>query len=369
MYWFGVKLEDAIEIEKTYKEDKLNSICVSESYGDEDSNDSGSIVIASNANYEESSIEQDADDFVSVLTSYESDTDDSEYSSDESHEVSFLSPCRTPVKKSRVGVIKKVVTKLFKSADSPVKNNSLEENAIHEAASSFILSGFDDQPRKRNPCEPLPLASEPELANGDQIVSDESFDDEGILPTDILPPKTVAGAVCLFIVHAIGICGGDKKNKSVNYGWKAVSTVAHLLQGDRDTMAITSAGSANAKALTQILTREDFLDAGTICNQTGQVADKEDPCHTIANGMGHLTTECQQQIHSQAFGTVFNLILLLLLRYDSCHDVQLCKVALITVGIVSGHLSGRIHELLELSESQCVVNDIYLLYAANQEVT
>ena len=61
-------------------------------------------------------------------------------------------------------------------------------------------------------------------------------------------------------------------------------------------------------------------------------------------------------------GTVFNLILLLLLRYDACHDVRLSRTNLIAIGIVSGHLSGRICELLDFSKS-CDVNDIYCVYA------
>ena len=63
-----------------------------------------------------------------------------------------------------------------------------------------------------------------------------------------------------------------------------------------------------------------------------------------------------------AFSNIFNLVLLLLLWNDTCRDVQLCRTILVMKGIVSGHLGG--HNCEVLSETSCVVNKIYSLFAA-----
>ncbi len=55
-------------------------------------------------------------------------------------------------------------------------------------------------------------------------------------PYGVFP--NVAGAVYLFIGR---IFDGTDNDNGENYGWKAVSLVAHLLQGDREMVAITSA--------------------------------------------------------------------------------------------------------------------------------
>jgi ABC-type bacteriocin/lantibiotic exporter with double-glycine peptidase domain len=81
-----------------------------------------------------------------------------------------------------------------------------------------------------------------------------------------------------------------------------------------------------------------------------------------SNILVKLSRNCIQQISRELVGSVFNLVLLLLLRCDVCQDVQLSRATLITVGIVSGHLSGRINELIDLSQSSDI-NDIYSLYA------
>jgi len=365
LFWFGVKLEDAIEIENSYeKQDEWS--CPSDSTEDKHSSQSSQSLVSSSST-EESLIDQDTDEFVSVSPSVESHVADctlGTYSSEESHDVSFLSPCRTPNQKHRVGVIKKVVTKIFPSADSPDNSISLEEDAIQEAASSFIFSGFDEVPLKSPHCTPLPEVSQLEMDDDNPSDSDESNDAVDTLPLDELSHPSVAGAISIFIRHAIAF-GGAYENDTQNYGWKAVSAIAHILQGDRETLAITTAGSSNAQSIAASIEVKDFIAAATTHFHLGHhSADKKKYCNTVANLLVRLASDCRRQIHPQAFGTVFNLILLLLLRYDSCRDVELCRATLIAVGLVSGHLSGRIGELLDLTETPCDAKDIYLMYTA-----
>lgn len=257
-------------------------------------------------------------------------------SSEESHNVSFLSPCQSRLRKPRNGLVKRVTQRLFPSSGSTIIPDSLneDEDAVKEAASLFILSGFND-----SPIESLPVQHNSHVTPVIKLVDGKASSSKGRSPYGVFP--SVAGAVCLFIGRAI-FDGTDNENGE-NYGWKAVSAVAHLLQGDRETVAITSASMENSKRISRMLSTKDIMSftAGILVN---------------------LTSSCRRQIHPELFGTVFNLILLLLLRFDVCHDVQLSRTTLITVGVVSGHLSGRIDELLDLSEP-CDVNDIYSVYA------
>lgn len=234
--------------------------------------------------------------------------------------MSFLSPCRSPHRKPRNGFVKRVTQRLFPLYGSTAIPDSPNEDAVKEAASSFSSS-------------------------------------KGVPPYGVFP--SVAGAVCLFIGRAI-FDEADNKN-GASYGWKAVSAVAHLLQGDRESVAITSASMENAKRISRMLTTEDFLSV-VAASDRGCATEMKDLSMFVPGILVNLSSSCRRQIHSEVFGTLFNLILLLLLRYDVCHDVQLSRTTLIAVGIVSGHLSGRIGELLDLSK-KCDVNDIYSVYA------
>ena len=327
LFWFGVKLEDALEIEKSYADEEVDN----QSIGSSQSSISAS---SSTTNYEESSSDDDSDEETD-----QADCTFDTYSSvdDDSREISFLTPCRsrTPKKKPKVGIVKKVVKRLFPSANNSPVNNSKEEGAIHDAASSFILNGFDELSSAKNPKE----ASD-----------DEYFADKEHVPS-LSAHVTVGGTICLFLNHLIAPC------KGVNQGWKVLSVVAHLLQGDRETSAITSAASANAQRIAGMITLQD-LQSITSCN-VSEEEDKDKAFGRIASHLVNITSDCHQQIKSQACDIVFNLILLLLLRYDTCQDVQIHKGALISIGIVSGHLCGRIDELLG---ENCDTSIIYATY-------
>jgi len=325
LYWFGVKLEDALEIEKSYidEDDEVTqSEADNHSIGSSQSSISAS---SSTTNYEESSSDDDESDEETDQADYTFDT----YSSDDddSREVSFLTPCRsrTPKKKPRVGIVKKVVKRLFPSANNSPVNNSKEEGAIHDAASSFILNGFDELSSVKNP--------------------KDASDEELLADTSLSTYLTVGGTICLFLNHLITSDREDcSESKGVNQGWKVLSVVAHLLQGDRETSAITSAASTNAQHIAGLITLQDLQYLSSY--NVNEEEDKDKAFDRFASHLVNITSDCHQQINSQACGIVFNLILLLLLRYDTCQDVQIHKGALIAIGIVSGNISGRIDELL-----------------------
>jgi len=321
LFWFGVKLEDALEIEKSFAED--DEVTQSEVDNHSIGSRQSSISVSSSTDgYEESSSDDDSDE----------ETDKADYtfdtysSDDDSREVSFLTPCRsrTPKKKPRVGIVKKVVRRLFPSANNPPGNNSKEESAIHDAASSFILNGFDELSQAKN--------------------SKEASDEELLADTSLSTHVSVGGTICLFLNHLITSDRKDCSESKVKQGWKVLSVVARLLQGDREASAITSTASANAQRIAGMITLQDFQSITSY--NVNEEEDKNKAFGRIASHLVNITSDCQKQVNSQAVDIVFNLILLLLLRYDTCQDVQIHKGALIAIGIVSGHLSGRIDELL-----------------------
>ncbi len=328
LFWFGVKLEDAIEL-GNYLHDAGDGLARNSQSGEVESILDSSFSIVSSS--PESVIIDAAGEFGSAASDPADNISDTS-SSDESFDGSFLSRCQTPKQKPSTRFFQRV-TRVWVSSGCSVNDSSQEEDAIHEAASSFILSGLGE-------------ASIMSHDNDIQIYNSTSL-------------TSVAGAVCLFIDHEIVSGGRENEHDILSYGWKAVSLVAHLLQGDRETSAIASAGSANAKAISRMLTIQDFFAAYPSLSKVGDGAC----CVSVVGLLESITLRCRQQIHFQALNSVFNLVLLLLLRNDACLDVNLCRPTLVVVGIVSGHLSGRIGELLDLAETS-TINSIYSLYAA-----
>ena len=329
LFWFGVKLEDAIQIGNLHDEEDDGFDCASQSEEDESIFDSSQFSIVSSST--ETNIGDVTDEFGSAGSDRAEDTSDT--CSDEIFEESYLSRCQTPKQKPPIGIFQRVTKRFLASSGSPINDLSQEEDAIHEAASSFILSGL----------------GESSITRHGKVASIYNS----------VPCTSVAGAVCLFIDHEI--VSGDCEHDMLSYGWKAVSLVAHLLQGDRETRAITSAGTANAKAISRVLTIKDFVVAYPPPNDVSD--DDDDYCTIVTSLLEGITSRCRQQIHSQALNSVFNLVLMILLRNDTCLDVKLCRPTLILVGIVSGHLSGRIGELIDFAETS-TVSSIYSLYAA-----
>ncbi len=268
--------------------------------------------------------------------------------------MSFLSPCRSPNRKSRSGIVKRVVQRLFPSSGSTVIPDSRNEYTMKEVASSTMLTGFNDTPIDSFPAPQHNRHVTPVT----KPIDDKSSSGKEDSHYDVFP--SVAGSVCLFIGRTV-FDGRDNK-AGLNFGWKALSAVAHLLQGDRESADITSASMENAKRISQISTMKDFLLFVPASSIKKCSMEKKDLPSVIAGMLVELTYNCRREIHMPVVGTVFNLILLLLLRYDACHDVRLSRANLITIGIISGHLSGRICELLDFSEI-CDVNDIYSVYA------
>ena len=327
LFWFGVKLEDAMMAETAQEvEDAASTLF------DTTESIESALMSNSSTSFDESSYAS-SDEF-----SIESEEDPSENSfEDEIQDVSFIS-CRSQNRKPREGLVTKVVSRLFHPTRAS-KNNSFEEDAIYEAATSFIISGFDYDTTPTEACNDETKHQANDTVNTQTV--------------------TVAGSASAFLSYAVGL---NRVTTLRSEGWKVVSIIAYLIQGDRDSLSIIDASSSNAGRISRLVTVDELHDYA--CTFDARMGLERDSGNTqnqpILSCLEHLTSKCRQQIHSDAVEYILNLVLLLILRHDSCEDVQLHRGALILIGIVCGHLCGRITDLIDVSEE----SDVYLIYQA-----
>ena len=141
-----------------------------------------------------------------------------------------------------------------------------------------------------------------------------------------------------------------------------MSKIASLIQGDRGTLAISHAAASNAARISRLVTIDELRDVCTFDQATLESASQQPHSHVVSF-LEHLSSHCCDQIHpDQAAESILNLVLLLLLRHDMCEDVQVNRGALFLIGIVCGHRSGRITNLIGQTSSQDC--DVHLIYQA-----
>ena len=332
LYWFGVKLEDAIIAEKAQE---LTNMF--------DTIDSGESAIMSNSStsFDESSIGYASNGDYSV----ESSEDFSSTFHEENQDASFIS-CRSQNRKPREGLVTKVVSRLFQSSRFP--NNSFEEDAIYEAATSFIISGFNYDEKALTVVE----------ANG-TCTSETNHDGNDTFDK---PSLSVTGSTSIFLCHAIGL-----NCEQARGGWKIASTIAYLIQGDRETLAISDAAASNAVGISQLVSVDELRDFCTFDHRIySESASQQAHIVKVVSFLEHLTSHCCDQMHSDAVESILNLVLLLLLRHDACEDVQHHRGGLILIGIVCGQLSGRITDFIDLSQ-ECDVTRVYQAFTQKND--
>ncbi len=339
LYWFGVKLEDAIIEEQVPDQEESRNIF--------DSLDPGESDIMSNSftSFDESSIGYASNGDYSVDLSEDSSGTFPAESQD-----SFIS-CRSQQQKPKEGLVTKVVSRLFQSSETP-KHNSFEEDAIYEAATSFIISGFDYDEEAIASTETSGIASTE--ANG--IRSGGTHSDRNSFDT---PMISVAGSTCAFLSYAIGF---NYKPTSKAGGWITMSKIACLIQGDRETLAISQAAASNAVRISRLVTVDEFRDVCMFYQPIHFESGSQHSHSKVVSFLKHLNSQCYDEIHSDhTVESILNLVLLLLLRHDMCEDVQLNRGTLILIGIVCGHRSGRITNLISTTSVDC---DVYRIYQA-----
>lgn len=349
LFWFGVKLEDAIEsLNEHDNRDMLSnsastqddSSCSNRCSFDSDDSDSSS---------EESYEAISASLSVGNSNSDDSVTDHTDQGDDSLDSYLFVTENSQP----KPGIVSKV-TSLFRSSKSrrSVNVEAPEEVVINDAASSFISSGFHT-PIKWRPKLPGVEPTNEKTSHVDS--SDDIF--ENIRSNTLITSATVAGIMSAFIGDAIGLDQNvESYQNRCKCGWKAITAVAHLVQGDRETSAISSAGSENAAHVARLITEKELIFAADryLIYKRGEM----NPAKKTGLLLRCLVADCEGQVNYEAMESIFNLVLLLLLRYNTCEDVRRNRTTLILVGVVVGHLGGRLEELIDRSSFDRPIHSI-----------
>jgi len=314
LFWFGVKLEEALEIERSEQQ------TVGETFGGSSCDESSSSTSDSSSADEDSTVLVNHEDLTAPFESI-----DEEFSDDEDSEVQergFLTPCRTQrlERKSRTGILRKVVTSLFVETEKTAPTNDAEED-IADAASSFVLSGFEEAMLAEKTGNDS--VAEKTGNDSDEEDSTDGYSREGerILVEGLSRPS-VAGAMCMFVCHSI-------QRKDAYRGWRALSAVARIIVGDRSNDAIKRRCS------------DRVLD---ICREM-KVVDSNDPVG-VCKFLKRLDLSCSEQMHAQCCEDVFNLVLILLMSFDSGDEAMFVPL-LVSVGVVTGVATRRIDELID----------------------
>jgi len=340
LFWFGVKLEDAIESLNEHENCDILSNIASMEDGSSCSNH-----CSFDSDDDDSSCEESYEAISASLSVGNSTPDDSVTSHTDKGDDSLDSYLFvTENSQPKPGIVSKVAS-LFRSSKSrrSVNAEAPEEVVINEAASSFISSGFHI-PVKWRPKLPGVEPSNEKTSHIDS--SDDVF--ENIRSNSLITSATVAGIMSAFIGDAIGLDQNvERYQNRCKCGWKAITAVAHMIQGDRETSAISSAGSENAANVARLITEKELIFAAD--RYLIYKREEMTPAKKIGLLLRCLVADCDGQLNNEAMESIFNLVLLLLLRYDMCEDVRRNRTTLILVGVVAGHLGGRLQELIDSS--------------------
>ena len=320
LFWFGVKLEEALEIERS--EQLAAEETFEESSYDDDS--SSSTADSSSAD-EDSTVMVNHDD---LPVSFE--TLDEEFSYDDDSEVqerSFLTPCRTPrsKRKSRTGILRKVVTALFSETETAPTDDAEED--ITDAASSFVLSGFEE----------AMLAERAESYSGlEDYATDGYSGGEESDPVEGLARPSVAGAMCTYVRHAA-------LREDSGRGWDALCAAARIVAGDRSDGAIGRGCSGRAR---------------DVCRGMGAAGVSPGGVREL---LTRLDLSLPGRMRAERCGDVFNLVLILLTSFGPGDDVGVFAPLLVSVGVVTGVAAGRVDELIDLESRDG--DDIHRIYS------
>jgi hypothetical protein len=223
-----------------------------------------------------------------------------------------------------------------------------EEEEIFEAASSFIMSGFDD------------ITHGFEFSqNGEPVTDRVDFD---LSTGDHHGQVTMAGIVASFLLPLT--FAPEKRLR-----WKRIFTLAQLLLGDNH---VDRDSSAFAK-IEELMKLSDALPLEVIiASLQAQVpslrkqlseTDKE---KWLVHLIKSLLAECESNISSSQAVAVLRLVLILLARHNIGNDVKAIVPGLLLLGIVAAHCTGYSEELLQVG-ARNVITSAYSA-ALNQQL-
>jgi hypothetical protein len=213
-----------------------------------------------------------------------------------------------------------------------------EEEEIFEAASSFILSGFND------------LTHDFELSqNGESVTDFDPF------TGDHRDQITMAGIVASFLLPLT--FASEKRLR-----WKQIFTLAQVLLGDN----VAERDSSAFEKIQELMEHANDLSLEeVIASLQAQVpflrkqmseTDKE---KELVRLIRSLLVECGSNISLSQGVVVLRLVLILLARHNIGNDVKLIVPSLLLLGIIAAHCAGYTEGLLQLG-ARNVISSAYL---------
>ena len=334
LYQFGLKLEDA--------EDPIAEISINESADDSAHSDSNSETTEGSKSKEDDSSES-------------MEADGNESSSE------YIETNASVSKNADFPTMgfSRLVTMVSPSLWNNLPKEELDEKAISEAASLFITSVFDES--ENGIQKATHEWNDDNDSHSEQLALNGSFVEVASTTSPSVPdtPEVFIEPACSSVAGTVGKHLLDVIFRSdYNIAWKKANTMARLILGEyRIAHSLSSLESRNANRIAHIFPDkewnsgllaifDDFNDTGRNKTQGLEMAFCSKDDNHFARVITGQILNCSHQAESDSASLIFDLTLSILMRYDLYPDVKILATSLIVVGIVSGHVSGRICELL-----------------------
>jgi hypothetical protein len=193
-----------------------------------------------------------------------------------------------------------------------------EEKEIYEAASSFILLGFEE-----STYEYIEREKEKDEA-GVQDEEEYEFQNEDT--------ESVAGVVARSLLAiAFASKGADPRLK-----WKRTAALARLLLGDHNTL-IKDKTLDCSDVLQEVELQEMDSLVSNGAKSTEILIDDN-----VAQFLVFRILECTHECDGAEASLLLDLVLLLLQRYDISDDLDAEIPGLLLIGVIASHVSGRV---------------------------
>jgi len=209
-----------------------------------------------------------------------------------------------------------------------------EEEAIFDAASSFILSGFDE----------VNIGFESPMSNGKSVSSRRTLGDASVSSsTSESVEITMAGIIASFLLPLAFPTDMSKQK----FRWKRTATLAHVLLGDTpcDLDATRIRGItrlAESWSLDEIIFSLQISNSSL--NNDFSTSEKE---KWLVRLLKRHLTECGMMMSTAQASIVLRLVILLLDRYSLGRDIKARSPGLLLLGIIVAHCAGYTRELLD----------------------
>lgn len=224
------------------------------------------------------------------------------------------------------------------------KKKHLEEQAIYEAASLFILSGFEDNDvGYLNPFEDAKTTSSTVVQHSEQSSA-------GIIQTNDI---SVAGTISRYLLSG----AFNAKDAGLSH-WRKSFIIARLAMGENPKLFRPSSAEVDTcrKLSGQVLLNELAGELRCYADISRRMSFV-----TVANGLSEderlvvsflafEIAECENELNRSEASVLINLVLLLLSRHKHCADVQSVIPGLVILGVAAGSVAGRMKDVLDVSE-------------------